>query len=254
MSAEATGYVYRHAPYSGAEFTILHAIADSVNDQHDNEFWMTQGTLAAKARCTDRWVRSALDRFIRDGWLEELEGRAPARGGRAVRRFRFLFPDRPVVYETRGANRNSRPVDNGDQPEPTSGRNRNSARNQPEPTSDGTQREPKVEPKTPLTPLRTPGDEVVDHGEKLVALAVEQRVKPPSRRQALVIVVKALNNGRTYAEVDRAIRGGVDVWTDNGLATAIAKTRAAPVREHTRWRGGTSLREDLEYLAKEAGD
>lgn len=111
MSADATGWVYRHSPYSGATFSVHLAIADSANDQNGNEFWMAQETLGNKARCTNRSARDALDRLVADGYLQELEGTVAPKGGRAVRRFRFLFvADARVVYESRWLPSNRKPL------------------------------------------------------------------------------------------------------------------------------------------------
>lgn len=98
MSAEATGWVYRRSPYRGASFTVHLAVADSVNDQHGNEFWMAQGALASKARVGRQTANIALATMVADGYLEILE----EGGGRSrPAHFRFLFPDVPVTHETR---------------------------------------------------------------------------------------------------------------------------------------------------------
>lgn len=111
MSAEATGWVYRHSPYKGATFQVHHAIADSVNDQHDYELWMRQGVLAKKARTTRKTVNDAIDTMVTAGLLEFLEA---GKGG--ANRYRFLMPDVPVIYESRfkgGVTRGDTPVTGG---------------------------------------------------------------------------------------------------------------------------------------------
>jgi hypothetical protein len=102
VSAEATGWVFRFSPYIGRAFAIHLAIADSVNDQYDYEFWMSQGRLATKARTTTPTVRQTVNQMIEDGMLTELEGRGGDRGGKDVRRFRLEMPVLEAVYETRG--------------------------------------------------------------------------------------------------------------------------------------------------------
>jgi hypothetical protein len=98
VSAEATGWVYRHSPYRGAAFSIHLAVADSVNDQHGNEFWMAQGTLASKARVGRQATNAAMAEMVIDGYLEILE----EGGGRSrPSHYRFLFPDAAVTHETR---------------------------------------------------------------------------------------------------------------------------------------------------------
>lgn len=97
MSAEAVGWVYRHSPFDGATFQVHHAVADSVNDQHGNEFWLTKAELARKARTSPRTASSALAALTAAGCVELVE----ESGGRNPSRYRFLFPDADVVYDTR---------------------------------------------------------------------------------------------------------------------------------------------------------
>lgn len=96
MSAEASGYVFRSSPYRGTQFAVHLAIADSVNDQHDNEFWMSLATLAKKARVSRSMVREAVIRLLRDEFLTLLETH-----DRQPNRYRFCFPEVTVVYESR---------------------------------------------------------------------------------------------------------------------------------------------------------
>lgn len=95
MSADATAWVFRHSPATGAALTVHLAIADSVNDQHGYELWMRVPTLAEKARVHPGSVRRAIADLIAAGLLEELhDGRTTEDAGSATeaRRFRFLMP------------------------------------------------------------------------------------------------------------------------------------------------------------------
>ncbi len=96
MSAEAEGWVWRHSPYRGAVFAVHLAIADIVNDQHYNELWASQGTLASKARTDVKTARHALQTLCADGMLTLLE--APL--GKPCR-YRFEYPQADVVFESR---------------------------------------------------------------------------------------------------------------------------------------------------------
>ena len=85
---------------SGVPFAVHLAIADTVNDMHGNEVWLAQETLAVKARCNRRTVRTALAALINAGYLAELDGVPIGGGGRPVRRFRFVMPDGAgTIYE-----------------------------------------------------------------------------------------------------------------------------------------------------------
>lgn len=97
MSADATGYVFRCSPFSGATFIAHLAIADSVNDQHHNEFFMSIHNLAKKTRLSRRGTQSAVRALEARGFLTRL-----SEGKGEVYRYRFEFCPQPVVYETRG--------------------------------------------------------------------------------------------------------------------------------------------------------
>lgn len=99
MSAECTGWVFRHSPAKGAAFAVHLAAADSANDQHDYELWMRQHRLADKARVSRRAVTDALAWLCEHGLLELLE--SGAQSGSA-NRYRFLMPDLPVLFDGRG--------------------------------------------------------------------------------------------------------------------------------------------------------
>jgi hypothetical protein len=99
VSAEATGWTFRHSPFTGATFAVHLAIADSVNDQHEHELWMSQQRLAKKARLGLRATHTAMKALLDGGYLTLLEDNA--RAGKA-NRYRFEFPAVPVAYETRG--------------------------------------------------------------------------------------------------------------------------------------------------------
>lgn len=96
MSAEATGWVYRHSPYTGATYQVHQAIADSANDQHENRFWMRQRKLARKARVSRASVQRALDLLVADGFLERL---GIATGTDDLVEYRFLQPEVAVHYD-----------------------------------------------------------------------------------------------------------------------------------------------------------
>ncbi len=97
MSSEAVGWVFRHSTMTGTALTVHLAVADSVNDQNGNEFWLKKETLAFKARVGMSSVKRTLQRLVEDGFLEALE-ESP---GRHPSRYRFLFPEVSVVFDSR---------------------------------------------------------------------------------------------------------------------------------------------------------
>jgi hypothetical protein len=90
VSAEAVGWVYRYSPYEGATFAVHLAVADSVNDQGDYEFWMRQNRCAEKARLGRQTVNTALRQLVDDGFLALVK---VTPGG--ANRYLFLMPDVP---------------------------------------------------------------------------------------------------------------------------------------------------------------
>lgn len=88
MSAEATGYVWKHSPYTGANLLVHLAIADSVNDIHENEFWMSTANLAKKARCSRSTASGALAHMCERGYLRML---VSGKADRTPSRYVFVF-------------------------------------------------------------------------------------------------------------------------------------------------------------------
>lgn len=90
MSAEATGWVWKHSPLSGAQLLVHLAIADVVNDAHEHMFWMTTSKLAEKARVGRSATVTALRELVENGYLAVVE----SGGGRGRgTTFRFIFPE-----------------------------------------------------------------------------------------------------------------------------------------------------------------
>ena len=103
MSADATAWVFRHSPLRGSELIVHLAIADSVNDQNGNEFWMAVGRLAEKSRQERRTAGRAVASLVEAGFLTILEDNSTRR---KPSRYRFEFPETVhVVYETRHGSR-----------------------------------------------------------------------------------------------------------------------------------------------------
>lgn len=71
MSAEATGWVWKHSPYrSDPRKMLIHlAVADVVNDTHGNQFWMSNEALAAKVGSSRTYVNTVLAEMVEAGLL-----------------------------------------------------------------------------------------------------------------------------------------------------------------------------------------
>jgi len=78
-------YVWEHSQYTGTKKLIHIAIADVVNDMHNNEFFMTNDNLAEKASCTRTYANQVLKEMVEDGLLELVGKRG------VVVSYKFLF-------------------------------------------------------------------------------------------------------------------------------------------------------------------
>jgi hypothetical protein len=100
MSSEALGHAWRYSAHKNASFLCLIAIADIVNDQNSNQFWMSHKRLADKTRLGLSSVKTALNELEDTGWLV----RVSEVFGETVR-YRFVFDDkRAVVFDSRVVN------------------------------------------------------------------------------------------------------------------------------------------------------
>lgn len=89
MSAEATGWTWKHSPYEGERLLVHLAIADVVNDAHGNEFWMTTTALAKKARVSRSTATTVLSDMCHRELLEVVM-RGVGRGNSTT--YRMLMP------------------------------------------------------------------------------------------------------------------------------------------------------------------
>lgn len=92
MSSEAVGWTFRSSPYSGAMFALHLAVADTVNDAHNNDLWASAPFLAGKARVSERSARAGLAQMVHDGLLVRVAERP---GTTTI--YRFLMPDNPCT-------------------------------------------------------------------------------------------------------------------------------------------------------------
>jgi hypothetical protein len=76
---------------------VLLGVADVVNTDHANVFWMTSTNLGNKVRMHPTNVRRHLKELVEDGWLEVLE---PGGGNGKATKFRFhpLETTAPLSY------------------------------------------------------------------------------------------------------------------------------------------------------------
>lgn len=71
MSVKAMGQAWGQVEgLPPRQFIVLLAIADVVNDAHDNLFWMPSANLAKKAGASRATAAAALSAFVEKGWLD----------------------------------------------------------------------------------------------------------------------------------------------------------------------------------------
>lgn len=91
MSFGAVQYVHAHSPARGTEKLILSILAEHANDK--GECWPSVGLLAAKANCSDRHVRNALNALVERGELErDINGGRGTRSDLRPNRYRIVMP------------------------------------------------------------------------------------------------------------------------------------------------------------------
>lgn len=73
MSGKATGFVWEHSPYHGATLLVHLALGDVANDMHDNELWMSIGSVAKKAKVSRSTASAALKELCDGGFLRMLQ-------------------------------------------------------------------------------------------------------------------------------------------------------------------------------------
>jgi hypothetical protein len=151
--------VYDHSPYEGKRLVIHLAIADIVNTDYDNEFWMSNEKMAKKSRCTREYVNKTLKLMVTDGFLVPIgDGMCQGAGKKTVR-YRFVMPnvnsDAPVNSDQVNVNSEQLNV-NSDNLNVNSERENDALNVNPvhinpsTTTQERTQEEPKKEPKAVL--------------------------------------------------------------------------------------------------------
>ena len=75
MSIRLTSQIWDSGRYEQTALLVLLALADQAND--DGVCWPAVSTIAARARCSARYVRTLLGEFEKDGWIsiEHREGK-----------------------------------------------------------------------------------------------------------------------------------------------------------------------------------
>lgn len=84
MSIKIMSWVWDNSPYEGSALLLHLALADYANDS--GECWPSQTTLAAKARCSDRYVRTITTRMMDEGYLELVS----ESNGKTTHRYRLV--------------------------------------------------------------------------------------------------------------------------------------------------------------------
>ncbi len=79
MSAKATAYVWDFSPFNGSTLLVHLALADVANDAHENELWMSLGSISKKARVSRSTASVAMRELCDRGYLALLESGAKHR-------------------------------------------------------------------------------------------------------------------------------------------------------------------------------
>tara|TARA_Y100000361_G_scaffold152757_1_gene172958 strand:+ start:937 stop:1692 length:756 start_codon:yes stop_codon:yes gene_type:complete len=101
MSTQALAAVIEHSPYKGAAFAVHMIIADVVNPQNGNKFWMSFNSTAKRARITRRAAINAVKTMLEDGMLILVEKRD---NNSSI--YQFVLPD-SMDFSLEGGEHNS---------------------------------------------------------------------------------------------------------------------------------------------------
>lgn len=226
MSAEATGWVYRFSPYRGVAFAVHLAIADSVNDQNGDQFWMRQAKLARKARTTRGSVNASIATMLADGTIELIE---EGKGGANCYRL-VMATDLAEVYNPRQGvsapkTPGARSADRGVSGEPTGGAR--SADTEPKGNPSGEPKEEHSGADAPASLLDLAFEEppeltLAERAKAITDAAWEARTPRPSTRwiAARKMVEGFLSAGWTGPQIEAAM-AAAPTWTTGAIEFAL---------------------------------
>lgn len=69
MSADALAYALKNSPYKGSTWIIHIMLGDIANDAHGYRLWLSQASIAKKAKTTRSTVALAVQQMVSDGFL-----------------------------------------------------------------------------------------------------------------------------------------------------------------------------------------
>lgn len=196
---------------------VLVTVADAANRDgehaHPGLPAMIEGSLYGRSQ-----VMKIVRELVEDGWLAvEEEGRG--RGHATVYRLpRMAEPEMVRSSDHSPNGKGPIPAPERSDPEPVKVR---SGEGEPLLSTDSTGSNIAPAARTPL--------DMAAHA--LAVLAMEQPVKPIIARTAnpfvavLTLMRAQLQAGRSVNELERAISAGIDVWTTQGVNTAVARLR-----------------------------
>lgn len=232
MSSDAVGWVFRHSPYKGVTFAVHVAVADSVNDQNDNELWMSVGKLATKARCSRRSAGDALAQITSDGYLALLKQQT----GRPSR-YQFLFPDHAeVAFESRSKAPvepaqplRTPPADLRNEQHATCATSNTDLRSDCALTQENPSEPKQVNPSAPPAPKMPEDPLLAAEARACAQFAFEQDPKPVSPFLAVLArCTEAIRAGHTPDDLRRVIAEGDVTWTRPALEYRLGQAKAAP--------------------------
>lgn len=97
VSDRGRSFVTQRSPYKGASFFVHYFLGDLENEDNDHILWLSLSKLSLRLRMHENTVYKAVNQMVDDGFLVRLDDDSNRRRG-TPRRFRFVFPDVPVIF------------------------------------------------------------------------------------------------------------------------------------------------------------
>jgi hypothetical protein len=197
----------------------LWIVLETYTKADDPSSWPSINTLAQLMGCSRNTIVRASADLVERGLLEIHSGKESGESNTYV----LVDPlDEQGGYATRGL-----------PPDPPMGHRGNPPMgHKPKPVEP----QPGNHLPAPAAPRAT-DDPLVAHAHKLTVLAFEQPIKPVLRENGkgafpavLSLIEKQLRAGSSVQAIERAIKAGVEVWTQAGLQTSIARANPRPLR------------------------
>lgn len=243
MSRRAEQWVWDNSETNGNDRMVLVYMGNEANDEGFACF-PSMERLARKCRISTNTVASVIKRLEAGGEIVVLR---PERQGRGhFNQYALVLGRNPgTVMEALRKGAKSLPLSESDNGATDGAKRRDQPREKARPDRDVPIDRPIDRPVAAQSAAAEKDDTLHRTAHKLTVLAFEQPIKPTLRSDGdafaavMGIIASKLHAGYSANDLRAVIEAGVDVWTANGLGTALSQ------RRRTRFERPDPTRQDL---------